>query len=199
MVGWDTTVLPCAGKPIPSVVRKTMTIRGALICTLLVTLLLPGHLTWAEAKPKIVVEQYCKLDYDGARIGIYPGLAKKISPLVTWRVEPGWDSSVVISSYTVGEAAYDGEYAKVVVEYSTVGRFEGNSPMIPDVRQEKAEFRLVRNGTDWLIEAINGELLLPHVSISAKIINLELILNQSVGEPRRKVLLADVEKLRKVP
>jgi hypothetical protein len=42
-------------------------------------------------------------------------------------------------------------------------------------------------------------MLPPHVSVSAKIVNLYLILNQSASESRRKVLLKDVEMLRKVP
>ena len=176
-----------------------MTAKKLIAGLFLVILLLPGCSAWAETDPKATVEQYCKLDYDGARIGIYPGLADKVSPLINWHVEPGWDSSTVVSSYIVGEAVYDGERAKLVVKYLTVGRFEGNSSMIPYASQEMVEFRLVRKGADWIIDGIGERLLQPHVSISAKIINLELILNQPVSESRRKILLNDVERLRKVP
>ncbi len=176
-----------------------MTAQRALICVLLVIFLLPDCKVWAEQDPRAVVEQYCKLDYDGARIGIYPGLAKRIPPLVAWRVEPGWDSSVVIMSYAVGEPTYSGPDATVIVEYAKVARFEGNSPMIPDTNQENAEFRLVRRETGWIIDRINEGLLPPHVSISAKIINLELVLSQIVSEPRRQVLFKDVERLRQIP
>lgn len=176
-----------------------MTLQRRSLLVLLVAFLLSGLSVWAETNPKSVVEKYCRLDYDGARIGIYPGLAKLISPLAVWRVEPGWDLAVVISSYTVGEAVYEGNRAIVIVEFSVIGRAEGNSPVILEAKQEKAEFHLVQNGPDWIVEAINGRLLSPHVSVSALIINLELILNQPVGESRRKILLNDVERLRKIP
>lgn len=176
-----------------------MTGQKKSIFILLIAFLISGRSVWAETDPKSIVEEYCRLDYDGARIGIYPGLAKMISPLAAWRVEPGWDLAVVISSYVVGETAYDGNRARVVVEYSVVGRVEGNSPVVLSANQEKAEFHLVRSGSDWIIDGINERLLPPHVSVSALIINLELILNQPVGESRRKILLNDVERLRKVP
>ena len=176
-----------------------MTPQRRTLLILLAAFLLSGHFIWAETSPKNVVEKYCILDYDGARIGIYPGLARLISPLAVWRVEPGWDFAVVVSSYAVGDAAYEGNRAIVVVEYSVVGRAEGNSPVILEAKQEKAEFHLVHSGSDWIVEAINERLLPPHVSVSALIINLELVLNQPVGESRRKILLNDVERLRKVP
>jgi hypothetical protein len=139
-----------------------------------------------------VIEEYCKLDFRGARLGASQPGNDQIAALSTWEAEPGWDSVVIISSFVVGEAKESGRTAKVLVTYNVVGQFDGDSPFALS-KQEMVEYQLVRRGNSWLVDK---GLVPPHVSVSASSDQFELLIRQEKDASRRKVLQQNAEWLR---
>ena len=84
-----------------------------------------GHVeqdTKAEQMRELV-SKYCRLDYDGARMG--PQGWPKLQPLVWWKTNPDYTQMNVISRYTVETAPVSahGKYT-ITVHYRLLGRFE---------------------------------------------------------------------------
>ena len=92
-----------------------MKIRLVLVFNLSVLFLVTPALTFANEKPEIlnVVEAFCKLDFEGARLSSRTG--HRITPYVTWEDEPGWDIALAIKSYRIGTVSVDRQKARVTV------------------------------------------------------------------------------------
>jgi len=138
-----------------------------------------------------VVLEYCRLDYDGARLSASKG--ERLFSLVTWEAEPGWDTAVIVSSFNAHEAQVIGPSAKVIVDYQVVGRFEGRPPTALEASSEHVEFRLVKRRNTWLID--HGKIP-PHVSLPAFIAHVQTLVQLARNDKRQSALLRDLERLR---
>lgn len=74
------------------------------------------------ARIRELVGQYCRLDYDGARIN--PQDWPKMQPLVAWRTNPDFPIINVISRFTLDDQPVPehGKYL-ITVHYRLIGRF----------------------------------------------------------------------------
>ncbi len=109
--------------------------------------------------PWEVVDLFCTLDAEGARLASSAGLHPDIDKLTAWSNEPGWDETTVIRSFSVGDADSFGNFAHVEVRFSVIGTLTPDhlEPMPPD---QTVEFHLERKGRVWTIESPLYE---PHV------------------------------------
>ena len=148
---------------------------------------------WDGASAKAVVEEYCELDYNGARIGGHPELNRRYSSLVSWEAEPGWDTVFIISSYHVGEPIKRGIFALVEVQYNVVGRSDQEEVTKGSAFQEKVEYRLARDGNIWKIDL---GLVPPHVSLTEVILHLEKLLADESDSYRKQELHHKIEQYR---
>jgi hypothetical protein len=142
---------------------------------------------------RAVVERYCQLDFDGARLGISEDAT--IWTLVAWENEPGWDTTLIASSFRVERASQDESIAEVTVEYRLVGRFEGEPPTILETTTERVKFRLALRHQGWVIE--EGQVP-PHVSARVFRVYLETLLKEERDAKRRSALQHDIERIRKL-
>ncbi len=161
---------------------------------ILIEVLLIGSCSkWDAEAVKAVVEEYCALDYDGARIGTHPELNKRYSSLIAWEAEPGWDTVLIISSYRVSEPMRKGRYAFVEVVYSVVGRSDEEEVTKRSAFQEKVEYRLIRDSDRWKIDR---GLVPPHVSLAEMIFILEKLVANENDSNRKQELQLKIEQYR---
>jgi hypothetical protein len=106
--------------------------------------------------PVAVVENYCNLHNQG--LGLSGETSAKIAELVLWPEEPGWDTFLVISSYSITGDKVRGETASVNVRYEILGAIEGTrwvpvSPGLLGQLKENAvvQFTLKKTFSGWKI------------------------------------------------
>jgi hypothetical protein len=148
---------------------------------------------WDGLAAKNALEQYCKLDYEGARIGGHNDLNKQYSALTAWEAEPGWDEVAIISSYIIGDPRRAGRIAVVDVVYYMVGRFTGEEYVQVAAVQEKNTYQVALTSTGWKIKS---GLVPPHVSVSEFILHLQKLLDSESSSQRREKLQSQIEQLR---
>jgi hypothetical protein len=111
--------------------------------------------------PLDIVKRYCELDYDGARLKSesFPAMDK----LQSWKVEPGWDQTIIVKSFTIKSHTIHGTSAVVSVEYALAGLLDGEEfQSKPEI--QSIDFKLKRIGDSW---RITGPVITPHVSPAA--------------------------------
>lgn len=114
----------------------------------------------SELKPKEVVSLYCNLDANGSRLG--GKLFKYTFYLVTWEDEPGWDGCLAIDSFNINKEIINGDSAKVYVNYSIIGEYDGRK-YIADKKEEDIVFKLNKHN----IWKISEPIIPPHVKSTA--------------------------------
>jgi hypothetical protein len=130
---------------------------------MILLLLFSACTRWDGLAARNTVEEYCRLDYEGARISSRnKELLRRYFELTTWQVEPGWDESAIVSSYSVGPPRGAGDKADIDVAYSVVGLFLGGEYVTVASVQETNKYSLAWNGTSW---QITGGRIPPHVSV----------------------------------
>ncbi len=131
-------------------------IRNLTLTHVIVALtLLPGCVTPSEPglSPREVVQRFCELDFDGARLS--SDTYGRIKTLVTWRKQTDMDPVYVISTFTVGDPVMVGDVVEVPVHYDIVRRMSVPwKPAADDVTDPSSvTFRLVRKGEGWVIDS----------------------------------------------
>jgi hypothetical protein len=111
--------------------------------------------------PEKVVDSYCTLDFNGARLTD----TAEIEKLTTFKNEPGWDICVVCKSYRIGSSQIRQGSASVVVRYSLFGELDG-SDFNEKSEDEIITFTLKRSKQGW---KIISPLMPPHVSKNSMI------------------------------
>ena len=113
-----------------------------------------------------LVSKYCRLDYDGARMG--PQGWPKLQPLVWWKTNPDYTQMNVISRYTVETAPVlaHGKYT-ITVHYRLLGRFETGIGYSPEVANsnEDVDYTVTAVNDEWRID--DAEPNFPHPSRAA--------------------------------
>lgn len=102
-----------------------------------------------------LVAQYCRLDYEGARLSAqgWP----KVQTLVTWRSNPDYPLVNVISRFTIDNEPTPerGKYT-VTVHYRLLGRFTVGEGYSKDAANttEDAVFTVAQTNGDWRITEV---------------------------------------------
>ena len=103
--------------------------------------------------PLGLVRQYVKRDAEGERLRGEPWF----QDVVTWPMEPAYDSFSVIRSYTVvPPKTIAGSPARIIVRYDRIGwayPVVGNLRFVAQWLPQAVEFVVVRTEGDWRIDA----------------------------------------------
>lgn len=147
-------------------------LRGGLLSVLLVSAGFTAGLETARGerqrlRPKDVVKEYCRLDFEGARLS--SETRSQVASLIAWEEERGWDQAVIVSKYRVTNVVVRGNHATARVEFKVLGRLEGDEPFVPGRRLEAVHFGLERAEDVWKIE---NPIIAPHVSVRSMIQHL---------------------------
>jgi hypothetical protein len=141
-----------------------------------------------------VVQKYCSFDLDGARLSSQNPQNEKIAALATWPVEPGWDTSVVVSSCQTIGTSLGPKRSNVTVRYIVLGNMFGARITPSQQHKELVRFVLTKSRNGWLIER---PLIAPHVSVSAAISALNSLLADEKDPEQIKRLHAGIGVLTK--
>ena len=147
-----------------------------------------------ETSPASVVQNYCKLDLDGARLSSQNPQSDKIASLATWPIEPAWDTSVVVSNCQTISTSLGLKRSSVTVRYLLLGSMFGAQITRSQKRKELVKFVLTKSRDGWLIE---HPLIAPHISVSAAISALNSLLINENDPEQIKRLQAGVDLLTK--
>lgn len=121
----------------------------------------------AEMNPEEVVKQYYIADFNGVRLSGNTYAA--ITPLVSWKNEPGWDYAFIVDKIKINKI--DRQISKdtiIEVKYHVIGII-GEELAEYDF-YEVIDFSLSNKGKQW---KINAPIPPPHISVNAAVKNLE--------------------------
>jgi hypothetical protein len=147
-----------------------------------------------ESPPASVVQKYCKLDLDGARLSSQNPDNETISALGTWPIEPGWDTSVVVRTFEVVSTSLGPRKSTVTVRYIVLGNMFGAKITPSRQHEELVTFVLTKSRDAWRIER---PLIPPHVSVLAAISALNSLLIDEKDPEQINSLNAGVDVLTK--
>ncbi len=109
-----------------------------------------------------LLEAYCALDFDGARLSSTTG--RQVASMVAWEHEPGWDAVKLVDGFIVGAARASGNRIEIPVTYEVVGTAVGSQITRFGKELETVQFELESAGGTW---KIIGPIIPPHVSPAA--------------------------------
>lgn len=113
-----------------------------------------------QRSPREIVEEYCRLDAAGGRFDSRNPNFKIIGNLLVNPDEAGYDTSVIIRSFNVGNPVAAKTGVDVLVTYANVGLLEGGK-LSKEPGSEKVTFHLTKLGKSWKIDGLR---MYPHVS-----------------------------------
>jgi hypothetical protein len=138
------------------------------------------------ARIRELVAQYCRLDYEGARLGTQDW--SRIETLVTWRTNPDYPLVNVISRFTIDQDPIfeHGRYT-VGVHYRLLGRFNLGEGYSKDAANsnEDVVFTVAQTSGDWRITAVEPNYPRPSKAATLKWLNDSLAKAQ---DPAAKVV-----------
>lgn len=140
-----------------------------------------------------VVSEYCKLDLGGARLSSENIENAKISNLVVWPLEPGWDTVVLVRRCDIVSANIFATKPSVTVKYTLIGSLFGEDITPSKNHEEFVTFFLRRSHGLWRIER---PMIAPHVSISAAISELKSFLIDEKDPERIKRINSTINSLK---
>jgi len=140
-----------------------------------------------------LVAKYCRLDYEGARLGTQDW--PKIGTLVTWRTNPDYPLVNVISRFTIDQDPVfeHGRYA-VGVHYRLLGRFNVGEGYSKDAANsnEDVVFTVAQTGGEWRITEVEPNYPRPSKAATLKWLNdslakaqdsaAKVVYQQAIGE-----------------
>lgn len=147
-----------------------------------------------DASPVSVVQEYCGLDLKGARLSSQNPLNDKISALVTWPIEPGWDTIVVVRTFEVVSTILGPTKSSVTIRFSVIGNMFGTKIIASQQHKKLVTFVLTKSHDGWQIES---PLIAPHVSVAAAISALNSLLIDEKNPEQIKHLHAGINVLAK--
>jgi hypothetical protein len=147
--------------------------------------------------PVNIVKKYCEADQNGSRLTSDAYAA--VRPLVSWKDEPGWDHSFVITDFdiTSSRITKNGEVA-VEVRYKVVAIINGDE-LLSYSFVELVDFVLAKYGKEWKIVQ---PIVPPHVSVSAVIANIKDVIKSEADKDRvreLKYLIVRLEDIKNKP
>jgi len=174
-----------------------------LVILALVSMCIVSTAHGQASNPQAVLNNFLKLDFDGARLDS-DGF-KKVFPLTDWKDAPGYDSSVIVRGYKVGQPSVRGGKATIEVTYDVVGFIGGNTmweaynakvPTETFKDQVRVQYELVTRNGAW---KVHGPDVGPHISVDVALKNEESLLAESTsGSDEQKSYKQIVDTLRKL-
>ncbi len=110
---------------------------------------------------RIVVNDYCRMDYQGMRLE--KDSWERIKSLTTWKTNPDWQGFTVITKYEVQPGDEGLRSASVNVRYAVLGHFDVGMGYVSEPRKEEVSFLLKEVESSWRINAQDPPIN-PHVS-----------------------------------
>jgi hypothetical protein len=145
--------------------------------------------------PQTVVEKYCTLDAHGANFSASNPNAKAIFELLIHEDEAGYDTSVIIKSYRIGNSRVDTTSADIDVIYSDLGTLGGELSVKKEPHTETVTFHLTLVDNSWKIDGLR---ILPHISQSWMLSNLQRSLkaDERAGkdDPKLRAAITEIAK-----
>jgi len=142
-------------------------------------------------RPLDVVKEYCRLDFDGARLSTETW--KNVQPLVAWTGEPGWDTVTVVSGFQVEETQQSPRMAMVTATFKVLGTLAGDGLTVGKRKPEVVEFELRHINGAW---KISKPVIMPHVSVASASKNIQhLIALEPKGADRKHNLESLLQQL----
>lgn len=134
------------------------------------------------AEQRLIVINYCRADFDGARLS--PQAFERIRPLLLQKENPKFAAFDVVSRYTV--PAPDDANSSVVAKYRILGRWDNSSGWRDGSFSEDVQFDVVQREGSALISNIDpGH---PRVSARAGLTYLrQQLANAQTDEERSKI------------
>jgi hypothetical protein len=179
-------VKPCLGKTLYCIALSlcfTGTVVGA-----------QSRMASTEVSPTSVIQEYCRLDSEGARLSSQNPLSDKISAMVTWPIEPGWDTIVVVGNFEVVGSHSGPRKSSVTVRYTVLGNMFGAKVTASQQHKELVTFTLTKSKDGWRIVR---PLIAPHVSVAAATSVLNSLLVDEKDPEQIKRLHAGIDVLTK--
>jgi hypothetical protein len=117
--------------------------------------------------PEEVVALFCDMDFSGKRLSSLTW--SEILPYTTWPDEPGWDTVLVVSKYSLSDVKRSNNTADITVEYHVVGKY--GTELLQMDKIEKVPFKVIKTENGWKIKS--PDWMMPHVSPMTLLSNLE--------------------------
>ncbi len=133
---------------------------GCLVSAQMTSLPLGIHSNPRESS-RIVVNDYCRLDYVGMRLR--KDSWERIKPLTTWKSNPDWQGFTVVAKYEVQAGDEGVRSASVNVRYAVLGHFDVGLGYISEPHQEEVSYLLKEVDGEWKIN-VQDPPINPHVS-----------------------------------
>jgi hypothetical protein len=134
---------------------------GMLLVLFVLGIFLPSRAFCQDQRsPREIVEEYCRLDAAGGRFDSRNPNFKIIGNLLVNPDEAGYDTSVIIRSFSVGNPVAGKTGVDVQVTYANVGLLAGGK-LSKELGSEKATFHLSKLGKSWKIDGLRID---PHIS-----------------------------------
>jgi hypothetical protein len=121
-----------------------------------------------QIEPNQVVERFCKVDFDGARLSSETSASAR--ELTDWVDEPGWDSMVVITGYKLSKPQSTSKTSTISVKYDVAGVLDGwkwtdaKDMDTADIKTESIiEFTLEQRDGLW---KVTTPFFRPHVGVN---------------------------------
>jgi hypothetical protein len=145
------------------------------------------------AKKRILLSNYCRLDFEGARL--QPDGWRRFKPYTSIPSNPDFSRIVIVSRYTVPVIEQDS--AVFFVNYQTVGYYDELAGYSPSAINERAEFQVADHHDEPTVTEVSPGM--PHVSPRAAVawMNLRLA-DPKTGDVERAHLKSAIEQLNKL-
>lgn len=124
--------------------------------------------------PAQVVEEYCHVDLNGARLSSDNPYVDKYFSLVSWQNEAGSGEMSITKGCHVLSSSVHGRTAEVTMEYENIGTIDEYT-VHKATRKERIVFGLTNTSGKWII---NRPMIPPHVAASALIANFQNLLSR---------------------
>ncbi len=157
----------------------------AVSCQLVAGQSLPIGVRHSRQPVRNVVGNYCRFDFDGARLS--KDSWERMKPLITWKDNHDWQSFAIISQYEIAAVNEGSRISMVEVAYSVIGKFERGIGYTPDRDNEHVIFRLKDVADEWRIDDVDPPIV-PHVSKSRAIAWLKAA-SMSEKDPANRIVL----------
>ncbi len=109
--------------------------------------IVPGARSNKEAEIRQTVANYCRLDFDGARV--LPNGWDRIKPLTSWRENPEYKRVAVVSRYELQpDMTYDHGRYIFTVQYDVTGEFDSIGGYLPNPDRIIATIEATDNNGD---------------------------------------------------
>jgi hypothetical protein len=127
-----------------------------------------------QQTPTQVVEEYCHVDLNGARVSSDNPYVDKYFSLVSWQNEAGFGEMDITRECRLLSTSVHGKTAEVAMEYENIGTIDEYT-VHKAWRKERVLFKLTSTSGKWIIV---HPMIRPHLSVSALISNFEDLLSR---------------------